>query len=323
MNNLISIIIANYNRSNLLEKGILSFINQKSNIQFDWEIIIVDDWSTDDSKELIEKYVKKYPNNIKAIFQQNKGVNCARNIWLDNLSKDSTYTIIFDNDDEVTPRYFDFCLKKWEELRKKWEYGKVFTLISFCEDENWKLIGNKNILQGQKELKFWYKEYLSTYFSAREMMSIDKSATYLNNKQFRFDEKQLIWKSILWSNIYKHYETFGACAIIIDYVGRIFRLYHWPRTSKNISKKRFLNSAKSNEKVLELVWKDLLKFSLKNVYNEFIFRIGTNYILWWEKTQWLKYLRKVNGLKAKLIYFTTLISDKIILRLFKIYIRND
>ena len=48
-----------------------------------------------------------------------------------------------------------------------------------------------------------YKDYLRTFFELREMMSMDKSSTYRDNPEFRFDEKQLIGEAILWVQIYK------------------------------------------------------------------------------------------------------------------------
>lgn len=323
MKDLISVVIPNYNRSDLLEKAILSVVNQKSEISFDWELIIVDDGSTDNSNQVINEYMQKYPDNIRAIFQKNQWVNKARNVWIDNISKNSMYFIELDNDDELSEDFFDFNLKKREEFKKRGIYDKVIFSTSFCKDENGVLIWNKNLLKGQKEIKFDYKDFLANYFNVWEMISMDRSYIYLDNKEFRFDEKQLIWESILWSSIYKKYYEQGKYAIISDYVWRIFRLNHWVRTSRNISKTRFENSAITNTKILQIIWNDLKKYWLKGIYDEFIFRIWVNHILWWKKEQWLSYLKQISNIKAKLVYLIALISSKIVLRLFKIYSRND
>lgn len=323
MKDLISVVIPNYNRSELLQKAILSVVNQKSELSFDRELIIVDDGSTDDSKEVINSYVKEYPKNIRAIFQNNQWVNKARNVWIDNISPNSTYFIELDNDDEISSDFFDVNLKKRQELKTRWIYDEVVFLISFCEDEGATLIWSKDILKGKKEIKFWYKDYLKQYFSVWEMISMDRSYIYLDNKDFRFDEKQLIWESILWSSIYKKYYEQGKYALIYDYIWRIFRLNHGIRTSRNISKKRFENSAVTNEKILEIIWLDLKKYWLMSVYNEFLFRIWVNYVLWWKKDKWLLYLSKSRFIKAKVVYLLALISPKLILWLFKIYTKND
>ena len=67
---LISIITPTYNRADLLSHAINSVINQKQDIPFDWEMLIVDDWSTDTTSQVVEEYIKKYPQNIKYFYQK-------------------------------------------------------------------------------------------------------------------------------------------------------------------------------------------------------------------------------------------------------------
>ena len=74
-NNLVSIITPSYNSSKFIEDCINSVISQTYK---EWEMIIVDDCSTDDSRQIITKYNKK-DNRIKVILlEENVGV--ARNI---------------------------------------------------------------------------------------------------------------------------------------------------------------------------------------------------------------------------------------------------
>lgn len=64
----VSIICDTYNQEKYIEDAIKSFINQKTT--FDYEILIHDDASTDNTRKIIEKYYKDYPNLIKPIFQK-------------------------------------------------------------------------------------------------------------------------------------------------------------------------------------------------------------------------------------------------------------
>ena len=66
----ISVIIPTYNRANFLIKTINSILNQSVVVD---EIIIVDDGSTDNTKEILSSL------NIKYIYQENNGVSSARN----------------------------------------------------------------------------------------------------------------------------------------------------------------------------------------------------------------------------------------------------
>jgi len=81
----ISIITPNYNYASFIEQTIRSVIYQKYN---NFEHIIVDDGSTDNSVDVIQKYVEKYPNKIIMIKQENKGQTYAINEALKHAKGD-------------------------------------------------------------------------------------------------------------------------------------------------------------------------------------------------------------------------------------------
>lgn len=74
---LISVYITNYNYARFIEQSVESVLNQTLQ---EFELLIIDDGSTDNSKEMIEKY----RNNplVQIIYQQNKGLNVTNNIAL-------------------------------------------------------------------------------------------------------------------------------------------------------------------------------------------------------------------------------------------------
>jgi glycosyltransferase involved in cell wall biosynthesis len=72
----ISIITPNYNYSRFIGKTVQSVIDQKFP---DWEHIIVDDGSTDNSVEIINHYADQYPGKIILVKQQNRGQTNAIN----------------------------------------------------------------------------------------------------------------------------------------------------------------------------------------------------------------------------------------------------
>ena len=59
----VSIICTNYNKGEWVREAMDSFLNQKTN--FDFEIIIIDDASTDHSYEIIQEYQKKFPEKVR------------------------------------------------------------------------------------------------------------------------------------------------------------------------------------------------------------------------------------------------------------------
>ena len=68
-----TILCMTYNHVNYIAQALDSLVCQKTNFPF--EIIIHDDASIDGTREIIEKYEKKYPNIIKAIYQNENQVH--------------------------------------------------------------------------------------------------------------------------------------------------------------------------------------------------------------------------------------------------------
>ena len=85
----ISIIITAYNVKDYIEKAIESAINQTYK---DIEIIVVNDCSTDNTKQLIEKYDVKLINN-----KENVGAGLSRRIGIKYATGD--YILLLDADD--------------------------------------------------------------------------------------------------------------------------------------------------------------------------------------------------------------------------------
>ena len=84
-----------YNTELYLEECLDSLLNQ--NISHDeYEIICVNDGSTDGSANILHKYFSKY-HNIIVIDKENSGVSSARNVGLD-IAK-GKYICFFDSDD--------------------------------------------------------------------------------------------------------------------------------------------------------------------------------------------------------------------------------
>ncbi|HAV4804452.1 TPA: glycosyltransferase, partial [Acinetobacter baumannii] len=90
---LISIIIPAYNASKTICKTLESLIKQNRS---DFEVLIIDDGSTDDTYEICRDYINQ-KENFKLIKQKNKGVSSARNLGLRNASGD--YIVFMDADD--------------------------------------------------------------------------------------------------------------------------------------------------------------------------------------------------------------------------------
>src|SRR5690554_4373775 len=95
MNPLISVVIPVYNAEKTIQKTLQSVIDQT----FDnFEIFLIDDGSTDSSKELIEEFMSVHPKTkIFYFHQENKGASAARNVGLKRATGE--YIALLDSDD--------------------------------------------------------------------------------------------------------------------------------------------------------------------------------------------------------------------------------
>lgn len=89
-----SVVIPTYNRSSVLPRAIDSVLSQSLQ---DFELIVVDDGSTDDTESIIQKYSDK----LKYCKVENRGVSAARNIGATNTN--GKYLAFLDSDDEWLP----------------------------------------------------------------------------------------------------------------------------------------------------------------------------------------------------------------------------
>ncbi|MCM1294154.1 MAG: glycosyltransferase [Muribaculaceae bacterium] len=101
---LVSIIIPNYNNGQYLAQCLESV---KSQTVTDWECIIIDDGSTDNSRTIIEKFCK-HDKRFCAIYQSRRGVSVARNAGIDVAS--GTWISFLDSDDMLLPAALDILL---------------------------------------------------------------------------------------------------------------------------------------------------------------------------------------------------------------------
>lgn len=106
-----SVIIPVYNTENYLEECIESVLAQT---QKEFEIILVDDGSTDGSTEIIKYYEKNY-SCVKAIYQKNQKLGAARNAGINIAS--GKYIYFADSDDCISKDLFESCYAVSEEKK--------------------------------------------------------------------------------------------------------------------------------------------------------------------------------------------------------------
>lgn len=130
MNNKVSIIMPVYNSSKYLDRSIQSVINQTYS---NYELVIVDDGSTDNSKDIITKY-RSNVNTIKYIYEENKGIAGARNTGINNANGD--YIALLDADDTWRRDKLESCVNA---ISNNLSVGFIYSAFNVI-DENDKIL---------------------------------------------------------------------------------------------------------------------------------------------------------------------------------------
>lgn len=135
MKPLLTIFTPTYNRKELLFRCYKSLRKQTSN-NFEW--LIIDDGSTDGSRECIEKWInEKKDFNIRYIYQENQGMHGAHNTAYENINTELNTCL--DSDDYMPEDAVEKICSFWIENGSD-KYAGFAALDSF---ENGKVIGIK------------------------------------------------------------------------------------------------------------------------------------------------------------------------------------
>ena len=141
MNNLplVSISCITYNHASYIKECIVGFLVQKTN--FNFEVLIHDDHSTDGTEEIIKEYAKQYPDIIKPLFEKENQYSLGKPIgsavW--NLPRArGEYIAICEGDDYWTDPYK--LQKQVDFLESHPDYGMCYTKVKRFVPKNNKFI---------------------------------------------------------------------------------------------------------------------------------------------------------------------------------------
>ena len=151
----VSVIIPSYNHAQFLETRIESVLTQSNK---DWELIILDDASTDGSREIIESYVSRYPQ-IRAVFnennsgspfyQWNKGAEIA----------DGTYLWFAESDDSCESNFLETMIPI---LDSNPNVGIAYAQSYLINEEGEKLNSYKKNLEFIYKANHWDRDFVKS-----------------------------------------------------------------------------------------------------------------------------------------------------------------
>ena len=165
----VSIIMPVYNVEKYIDKCLDSLVNQTLK---EIEIIVVNDGSPDNSQDIIDKYVKKYPQKVKSYIKENGGQGSARNFGLKVASGE--YIGYVDSDDYVE-------LDMYEKLYNKAKKEKLDIVIcgsyNVCESGKKEVELNRKIFGDKKKNAFFGRMAVWNKIYKRELL-LDSGLTF-------------------------------------------------------------------------------------------------------------------------------------------------
>ena len=186
MKPLLSVIVPVYNVEKYLKRCLESILVQSWN---DYEIILVDDGSTDSSAQICDLYAEKY-EMIRVIHKENKGLSDTRNRGIEKASGE--YVYFPDSDDWLEPNTFSELSDVIEELT----YDIISFNREFVTSEEDKLISAKSRIQ-----KLSGKQALLEMLKQRDVTG------FANDKIYR---KKLFLDNDIEFPVGKYYEDLGT-----------------------------------------------------------------------------------------------------------------
>ena len=131
-----SVIIPTYNRSKYLSDALDSVLRQTFQ---DLEIIVVDDGSIDNSRDIVSRYAERHPGKIRYFYQDNKGPSAARNVGIKEAKGD--FIAFLDSDDLWLP---DKLKEQLDVFSRNNKLGLVYTGCCIV-DSNGLISGEYNV----------------------------------------------------------------------------------------------------------------------------------------------------------------------------------
>ncbi len=123
----VSVIIPTYNCAHYLADALESVFQQTFS---DYEVIVVDDGSPDNTKEVVERFITRYPSRLKYIYQPHQERSVARNNGIQAASGE--YIAFLDADDQWLPHKLSIQVPILDEHP---EIGLVHSDIIFMNQE--------------------------------------------------------------------------------------------------------------------------------------------------------------------------------------------
>jgi glycosyltransferase involved in cell wall biosynthesis len=201
---MITIITPTYNRGYCLKAAYESLVRQTIN---DFEWIIVDDGSNDNTRCLVESWLNDTVFKITYIYKQNGGKHTALNVGID-LAK-GELVLILDSDDYLSEDAIEKIIFEWQDVKFNSEVGGLHFLRGY--QRSGKCIGMPFVNDHEiaSTIKVHYRDGVTG-----DKCKIYRSEILKQNQFPVFEGESLIGEAVVWNKIAKKYKVKNINTIV-------------------------------------------------------------------------------------------------------------
>lgn len=216
---LISIIIPTYNRAWCIGRAIDSCLNQTYQ---NFEIVITDDGSTDNTEEIVKSYNSNKIRYFK--FNENKGVIKARNNSI--INSKGEWILLFDSDDELNPN----CLEIFVENINKLNNDKIKIVFAHFKNST---TGTTKVSQKFQDIIkenriLTYRDFICSGVAIGDPLPLVNKEVF---KQIPYDTHVKRNMAVIWHQFFKISDV-----LVIDHYLGVCHTEGNDRITKNVIK---------------------------------------------------------------------------------------
>ena len=186
----VTVLTPTYNRSELLKR---CYDSLKEQTIKDFEWLIIDDGSTDNTESIVKEFQQNSAMTIRYIKKQNGGKHTALNIGFEQA--DSKYLIVLDSDDELIPTAIETIIARWESRKNNHTIG---ALVLKADQKN-RIVGAPFPKDGEVISKFKQKHI-------GDKAEVFRTSLLKSYKYPEFIGERFIGESYVWDQVALKYK---------------------------------------------------------------------------------------------------------------------
>lgn len=245
----ISVIVAVYNVEKYLDQCLNSLINQDFN---NYEVLVINDGSPDNSERIIKRYESKFPHIIKYFYKKNAGYSHTKNFGIKKACGE--YIIFVDGDDWVERNYLSIL---YNHAKKN---NLDIAICNFYNAFDSRKFRNMYLRRCIKKKDFYF--------------FIPSSCTKLIKKKLHMDNN-VYFPEDIWYEDMATSPRLVTRARKIGYIGKA--LYNYRRRDSSIMSSVNEKLVIDHKKSLDILYEDLLKQGILDDYKK-------QYKMWYMST---------------------------------------